>query len=54
MNKQYALEILGMAECKTLAINSPLLKEAIRYLERLKKIDNDTMQRIENIRNKQR
>jgi hypothetical protein len=46
MNKQYAIEIIEMVERRTLDKKSPLLKEAINYLNRLKKVDKELRERI--------
>ena len=46
MNRDYALELLSMAERGMLKYNSVLAKEAYRYLLRLKSTDNDIYNRI--------
>lgn len=46
MNKQHAIEILEMVERRTLDNNSPLFKEAVNYLERLKKLSDQIKDRI--------
>lgn len=52
MNKQYAIEILGMVERGTADRSYSLTKEALNYLLRLKGTykDSDLMQRIERIK----
>lgn len=45
MNKQYAIEIVEIVDRKMLEKTSPLFKEAVRYLERLK-IDKELQSKI--------
>jgi hypothetical protein len=52
MNKEYALEILECVERRTLDYPSLLAKEAFAYLKRLKKIDDDVLDRIYKIENR--
>ena len=52
MNKKYAIEILEMVERNILKSDNPLSKEAFRYLKNLKKIDEDTYNRIYKIQYK--
>jgi len=52
MTKKYALEILETVERKTLEANCALAKEAYRYLEKLKSINNELHDRIYRVRHK--
>ena len=54
MNKEYALQILDSIECGTLEPDCSLAKEAFRYLEKLKTIKTDVLDRIYAIRHKTR
>jgi len=46
MNKEYALNILGMCERGTMYSNDSLSKEAFKYLEKLKSTSEDINNRI--------